>query len=151
MIGPSRFVLVLLFALMFVAVAVAVEPSAEPEDAVEAAQPTIRVALSFGLAIDRETRSLVSPQEHFAAENFSATEGRVYCLSRVQNMSPPATLTHVWYHEGKTMARVDLPIGSADWRTWSSKRILPAWTGQWEVKVLDDSGMVLATSGFVVD
>ena len=69
----------------------------------------------------------------------------------MRNVSAPDTVTHVWYHEGKTMARVDLNIGSADWRTWSSKRILPSWTGSWEVKVLDADGMVLASAGFVVE
>jgi len=67
------------------------------------------------------------------------------------NMTPPAIVTHVWYHEGKTMSRIDLKVGSADWRTWSSKRILPAWRGRWEVKVLDDEGMVLSSARFVVD
>ena len=65
-------------------------------------------------------------------------------------MSPPTTVTHAWYHEGKTMARVDLTVGSENWRTWSSKSYLPSWTGSWEVKVLDTDGMVLGAAEFEV-
>ena len=59
-------------------------------------------------------------------------------------------MTHAWYHEGETRARVDLPVGSLSWRTWSSKRILPSWTGRWEVKVLDAEGTVLGAAAFEI-
>jgi hypothetical protein len=145
-------VLIVAMGLATASPAVAQESGQNPEAAAqENAALTVDVKLSFGLEIDRATRTLVSSMDRFPAKRFTATEGSVICLSRVMNISPPAKVTHVWYHEGKTMARVDLKVGSADWRTWSSKRILPSWTGYWEVKVLDDNGMVLATSGFVVE
>lgn len=112
--------------------------------------PAVLVDLAFGAEVDRATRTLVGESAEFAADGFSAEDGRVFCLTRVRNMAAPATMTHVWYYEGKTMARVELTVGSADWRTWSSKRVLPAWVGNWEVKVLDASGMVLATAGFTI-
>jgi len=120
----------------------AVEPAAE-------ALP-VTVEMTFGSGVDRTTRSVTGQSIEFAADGFSADEGQVFCLTRVMNAAAPATVTHVWYHEGKTMARVELNVGSADWRTWSTKRILPQWTGSWEVKVLDANGMVLATSGFTI-
>ncbi len=112
--------------------------------------PVPAVQIAFGTGVDRATRSLEDESAEFAAEGFSAEEGSVFCLTRLANMAAPTTVTHVWYHEGKTMARVELNVGGATWRTWSSKRILPAWTGQWEVKVLDADGMVLASAGFTV-
>ncbi len=112
--------------------------------------PAVAVDMAFGADIDRTTRTLVGESSEFAADGFSAEEGRVFCLTRVRNMVAPATMTHVWYYEGKTMARVELNVGSSNWRTWSAKRILPAWTGNWEVKVLDASGMVLASAGFTI-
>ena len=87
----------------------------------------------------------------FATADFTEETGQIYCLSRVMNIGAPAAVTHVWYHDGTTMAKVDLNVGSEDWRTWSSKRILKAWTGNWEVKVLDANGMVLASAGFVIE
>ncbi len=121
------------------------------QDEVAADGPAAAVEVMFGTGVDRATRSIEGKTGEFAADGFSAEEGRVFCLTRIQNLEAPAAVTHVWYHEGKTMARVELTVGSADWRTWSSKRILPAWTGNWEVKVLDANGMVLASAGFTVN
>jgi hypothetical protein len=105
----------------------------------------VTVDLAFGRDVDRAARELLD-----AGTDFPADGGKVYCLSRVQGLAAPDTVTHAWYHEGRTMTHVKLGVGSADWRTWSSKNYLPAWTGQWEVKVLDRSGKVLATAGFTV-
>ncbi len=118
------------------------------QDVAPAASVTVDVA--FGADVDRTTRALVGESNEFAAAGFTAEEGRVFCLTRIENMVVPATVTHVWYYEGKTMARVELNVGATHWRTWSSKRILPGWTGNWEVKVLDADGMVLASGGFTV-
>ncbi len=123
----------------------------EPAAETVAEAPAITVDVAFGSGVDRATRSLEGKSTAFAADGFPAEGGQVYCLTRIANMAAPATVFHVWYHEGKTKARVELNVGSATWRTWSSKRILPAWTGNWEVKVLDADGMVLASAGFTVE
>ncbi len=120
------------------------------EDAVAEA-PAIEVHVEFGADVDRSTRRLIDPRAEFAADEFSADAGQVYCLTRIVNLGAAETVTHAWYYEGKTMARVELKVGSSHWRTWSSKRILPAWTGDWEVKVSDENGMVLASAGFVIN
>ena len=121
------------------------------QDGAAADEPVAVVDVKFGTGVDKAARALEGETGEFAADGFSAEEGRVFCLTRIQNLETPATVSHVWYHEGKTMARVELTVGSPDWRTWSSKRILPAWTGSWEVKVLDANGMVLASAGFTVN
>jgi len=105
----------------------------------------IWVDVFLGTDIDKKTRSVIGE-----AVTFPADGERVYCLTRVHGMSPPTTVTHVWYYEGKTMARVDLSVGSENWRTWSFKTYKPGWTGSWEVKVLDEDGMVLGSAGFEV-
>jgi len=110
----------------------------EPE-----AETPPRLEITFGTDVDRETRTLTGEAVVFGTEL-----ERIFCMTRVIGMTPPATVTHAWYYEGKTMARVDLKVGSPDWRTWSSKRYLPAWTGHWEVKALDEAGKVLAAAGF---
>jgi DUF2914 family protein len=131
-------VLVLLV-LVVAGAAVAVE-----SQETEAAVPTVDA--TFGTDLDRAAREVIG-----SAEVFAGDVGKIYCLTRVQGLEYPTTVTHAWYHDGQPKARVELRIGSSDWRTWSSKTILPAWTGNWEVKVLDDSGKVLATSGFAVN
>ncbi len=82
---------------------------------------------------------------------FASDVGRVVCFTRVLGAAEPTHVTHVWYHEGRTMAKVELKIGSPDYRTYSSKNILPAWTGQWEVKVLDAAGTVVEAATFRVE
>ncbi|MEN8007773.1 MAG: DUF2914 domain-containing protein [Candidatus Krumholzibacteriota bacterium] len=124
------------------------EVSAAEKDT-QAVEPAPRegvwVDFSFGTGIDQETRAVSEASLTFAADG-----ERVYCLTRVHGMKPPATVTHAWYYEGRTMARVELNIGSENWRTWSYKSYLPEWTGNWEVKVLDEDGMVLGSAGFEV-
>ncbi|MCP4572388.1 MAG: DUF2914 domain-containing protein [bacterium] len=71
-------------------------------------------------------------------------------MTRVWGLAGDTSVTHAWYHEGETKARVDLPVFGGHWRTWSSKLILPAWTGAWEVKVLDADGSVLASASFEI-
>jgi hypothetical protein len=86
-----------------------------------------------------------------SADTFPADVGRVICFTRVIGAAEPTTITHAWYHEGNTMAKVDLDVGSASWRTYSSKNVLPSWTGSWEVRVLDASGVVLASKSFTIE
>ena len=112
----------------------------------DAPADAVTVDVAFGVDVDREMRELVGE-----AEVFGTDLERVWCLTRIRGLTPPATVTHAWYYEGKTMARVDLKVGSPDWRTWSAKRYLPAWTGHWEVKVLDEAGKVLASGSFTIE
>ncbi len=103
------------------------------------------VKISFGTDIDRESRELVGE-----TTTFSAGIERIVCLTLIMGMEAPNSVTHVWYRDGKTMARVDLNVASSIWRTWSSKWLLPSWTGHWEVKVLDSDGRVLGSADFDV-
>ena len=141
--------LTVLWGLVLLAAVSGLPMAAQAQDSTTTPAPEAQ--LVFGTDLDRATRSLVGRGTEFAAEGFSAEAGQVYCLSHLANMVAPTTVTHVWYYEGKTMARVELTVGGASWRTWSSKRILPEWTGNWEVKLLDADGMVLATSGFKIN
>ena len=85
-----------------------------------------------------------------AAESFSGDVERLFCFTEIRGLEG-TSITHAWIHEGKTHARVELPVRSNRWRTWSTKNIAPALTGQWQVKVLDADGIVLATREFVVE
>lgn len=141
--------LVFLLAVVCVAVPVVGQETdsvaqAEPDQNAAMAQASgVAVDISFGTGVNRETRAVEG-----AAGQFSPEVGQVYCFTHLKGMEPPAVVTHAWYYQGKTMARVDLNVRSADWRTWSSKLVLPGWSGQWEVKILDDSGKVLGSAGF---
>lgn len=102
--------------------------------------------IAVGAGYDRETRSLTDQAEVFAADT-----PRVWCRTRITGAETPTTIAHVWYHRDQTVARVELEIGSPDWRTVSSKGLLPDWTGPWEVRVLDAAGNLLASTKFTVE
>lgn len=85
-----------------------------------------------------------------ALTSAAATVGKLFCFTRITGAKADTSITHVWYRNGKEMARIVLPVRSSNWRTWSSKRILPQWTGKWKVEVLDAKGNLLATIPFTL-
>ena len=80
-----------------------------------------------------------------------ADYGKLFCFTRILGAEKETQVTHVWYYQESELARVELPVGSADWRTYSSKRFLPQWAGQWQVVVLDEAGRQLASVPFVLE
>jgi len=82
-----------------------------------------------------------------AAESFPADTGILSCLTRVNGAAGEATITHVWIKDGSEMRRIDLPVRSASWRTWSQKNVTP---GRWTVRVLDATGAEIGSTSFTV-
>ncbi|MBE9486795.1 MAG: DUF2914 domain-containing protein [Chloroflexi bacterium] len=81
-------------------------------------------------------------------EVYPAGYGKLFCFTRIVGVQEETHVTHVWYYQDDELARVSLSVGSADWRTYSSKRFLPQWVGQWRVEVLDENGHELVTIPF---
>jgi hypothetical protein len=86
-----------------------------------------------------------------AADEFTGDVGHVCCFTRIIGAQDPTTIYHVWIYDNKEMAKVELAVNSAAWRTWSTKRILDSWTGDWRVEVQTADGTVLKSSGFTVE
>jgi len=84
-----------------------------------------------------------------AIESYFADVGKIYCFTRIEGaLEEETSVSHVWYYEDKEMARITLPVRSAYWRTWSSKNILPAWTGDWRVEILNEDGDLIKSISF---
>jgi hypothetical protein len=90
------------------------------------------------LCIDVVDLSCVGENDQFPAE-----AGRLYCFTRILGAQGSTTITHVWYYSDKEMARVPLTVNSPNWRTYSSKKILPTQVGEWHVDVLGPEGELL--------
>lgn len=75
----------------------------------------------------------------------------LYCFTRVVGAAEETTVQHVWFRNGVEVARVELPVRSINWRTWSSKKIPADWTGEWKVEIQDKFGEVLTTLPFRVE
>lgn len=76
---------------------------------------------------------------------------RLCCFSEIGGAGEGATILHLWYWGDREMARVELPVRSFRWRTWSTKKILDEWQGEWRVDVTDQQGFVLTTLTFSVE
>lgn len=76
--------------------------------------------------------------------------GVVYCWTRVVGAEGEVEVVHVWYHNDMEMARVPLRVRGNNWRSWSSKKIEPSWTGQWRVDVEAPDGTVIESMSFTV-
>jgi len=85
-----------------------------------------------------------------SATSFNVDVGSLYCWSRITGAHGETTVKHVWTHDGKEMAVVELSVKGDPWRTFSQKKIAPQWTGNWEVKVVDTSGATLKSISFVI-
>lgn len=58
------------------------------------------------------------------------------------------TLSHRWEYRGEVMAEVPISVDHDRWRAWSSKQLLPVWTGDWTVSVINSEGEVIASETF---
>jgi hypothetical protein len=86
-----------------------------------------------------------------SVESYRADFGKLFCFTRIMGAQEDTEVTHVWYYQDAELARVTLPVRSSDWRTYSSKRFLPQWAGQWRVAVLDVEGNEIATIPFLLE
>ena len=57
-------------------------------------------------------------------------------------------ITHQWTYNDKVMFEKTFEVKSARWRVWTSKTLIPSWTGSWTVNVLDGDRAVLASNSF---
>lgn len=73
---------------------------------------------------------------------------RIYFFTDLRKLEGQI-VTHRWEYNGKTMAEVKFKVGGGPrWRVYSSKNLLPEWTGEWTVIVTDESGWTLKAGVF---
>jgi len=85
-----------------------------------------------------------------AGDVIPAGAERVFCFTRINGAQGETEITHNWYYKGVLKASVVLPVRNSEWRTWSSKTLLPEWTGEWMVEVLSKDGTPLESLIFFV-
>ena len=125
--------------------ALALGAAAAQEDAAPEEQGRLEVTRA-AIAKAVEDREPVEEGTSFASD-----VGQLVCFTRVEGAGEGRMIHHVWSHGGEEKARVELPLNGSPWRTWSSKRILPSWSGDWTVTVEDEDGTVLTRLDFVIE
>ena len=88
-----------------------------------------RAQFSIGID-DREPVSVVETLDSKAHNSISF-------FTELNDMTG-TTVTHQWTHKDKVMFEKSFEVKSERWRVWTSKTLIPAWTGTWTVNVLND-------------
>jgi hypothetical protein len=101
--------------------------------------------------VDRTPASVGGCTAAACATRYPATVGTVTFWTRLTGGSPGRWVEHVWFHGDKEIARVRQKVEGPTWRTWTRKRIVPEWTGDWRVEVHAEDGTVLAERFFTVE
>ena len=57
-------------------------------------------------------------------------------------------VTHQWTFQDQVMFEKTFEVRGDRWRVWTSKTLIPSWTGSWTVNVLDEDRTVLASESF---
>jgi Protein of unknown function (DUF2914) len=79
--------------------------------------------------------------------NVTTEKGKLYYFTDLRDMEGQKVI-HRWEHNGEVMAEVPFEIGGPRWRVFSSKNLLPSWTGDWKVSVVAANGETLNTETF---
>lgn len=111
--------------------------------------PAAALALEVSEAVITTQISDRAPVD--AIQTYPASVERLFCYTRVTGAGEETSIAHVWYLRGIEMSRIELPVRSGDWRTWSSKTIFPGSAGDWRVDVLDAEGKLLKTVVFTLN
>ena len=85
------------------------------------------------------------------SSNFESSVGKLYAFTRIVGAEGDTRVYHKWYHGDVLVADVPLSVRSGDWRTWSSKKVQPDWTGDWRLVVVSEDGSILGSVKFVVN
>jgi len=57
-------------------------------------------------------------------------------------------VTHQWNFNDQVMFEKTFEVKGPRWRVWTSKTLIPSWTGSWTVNVLDSDRSVLTSKSF---
>jgi len=94
------------------------------------------------------TSQIVDREPVDSLSELSNNSDRIYFFTDLRGLTGQI-VTHRWEHEGQIMAEIKFKVGNGPrWRVYSSKNLLPTWTGQWTVSVVDEHGTSLNVSTF---
>jgi hypothetical protein len=122
----------------------ATEPAAPQPTAEADTELTEQVGFSRG----RVTRATFTSgvQEREPIDNVQQTDSSaetIYYFTELRDMSGQ-TATHRWEHNGEVVAEINFNVNGPRWRVWSQKTLVPEFTGDWKVSVLNGAGEVIA-------
>ena len=85
-----------------------------------------------------------------ADTSFAVSVEQLSCFTKITGTEEETTISHVWYWGETERARIELPVRSISWRTYTTKRIQEHEVGAWRVDILDAEGKILKTIRFSI-
>ena len=79
--------------------------------------------------------------------SISNDKNQIYFFTELSGLGGQ-TVVHRWEYQGKTMSEVKFNVGGPRWRVWSNKTLLPQWTGEWRVSIIDGEGNKVGEASF---
>lgn len=118
------------------------QPMAQPAANQDAESPTAAQETPSSVKIEDAVvcQDVVDRAPVGSGEVFAKEINKVYCFCRVLGAQPNTRIIHNWYYNGSLKASVKLTVRSSNYRTWSSKTLLPEWGGEWMVEILLEDG-----------
>jgi len=136
----NSFIALIIFTCLFVSIAV---PCSSQEDKSVKTDIGIEDAVICRDVIDREPVG--------AGDVFSTDLTKIMCFTRVTGSKEKTEILHNWYFGDKMVASIPLHVGSTNWRTYSSKKIIPTDSGEWKVEILSQDEALLKKIYFIIE
>ena len=89
------------------------------------------------------TRTIDEREPTENLQNLTNESAQVKFFTELRDMSGQ-TAIHRWEYDGKVVAEVEFNVKGPRWRVWSSKSLVPQWTGDWKVSVINGAGEVIS-------
>ena len=89
-------------------------------------------------------------REPVAADSVFTGVEKLVCFTEIGDAGEPTAIRHVWFHGGVEKISISLDVRGKRWRTYSTKVIPAALTGDWRVDVLDENDNKIAGISFKV-
>ena len=96
------------------------------------------------------TRTIDEREPTENLENLTNENGQVKFFTELRDMSGQ-TAIHRWEYDGKIVAEIEFNVKGPRWRVWSSKSLIPQWTGDWKVSVVNGAGEVISEKNLSYD
>lgn len=93
------------------------------------------------------TTAVVNREPVDSIATLTTVTDRIYFFTEITGMAD-RTIRHRWIQGNEVRAEIPIPIGGPDWRVYSGKKLLPSWTGEWAVLVVDEDENVLGKKTF---
>lgn len=92
----------------------------------------------------------VEEREPVAVDSVFVGVEKLCCFTEIKGAEQPTHIQHVWYYGEEELFRITLDVKAVRWRSYSAKNILPEWTGNWRVEIVDAEERKLSEISFKV-